>query len=237
MSGWFAVTRKIFNHGLFGGESYTKREAWLYLISVADYEGESRGCFSITERELARIWHWDRSKVQRFLDCLIREEMLEPTINPRMRQDRAKYRVKNYETYQTVNSSDNPSVTRNQSKNRSKDQSIYNKDQQDLTNNKTNNTPLPPELDVPEFHAAFAEWETHKRQRRESLTPLSVKKLLNKLEAIGVERAIAAIDYSIGKGWAGVYEEKTGVGVGSAPLTSAAIAHMESQEILRRMNK
>jgi hypothetical protein len=74
--------------------------------------------------------------------------------------------------------------------------------------------PTPPEiplmLDTPEFRDAWADWQTaRKEQGRKALGPTGAKQQLNKLAAIGSDRAIAAIRHSIANGWQGIFEEKT----------------------------
>lgn len=67
-------------------------------------------------------------------------------------------------------------------------------------------TPLPPELDTPAFRKAWALWTGHRRDIRKKLTPASVDRQLKKLAAMGEERAIRCIEYTVEKGWTGLYE-------------------------------
>ena len=57
------------------------------------------------------------------------------------------------------------------------------------------------------FRIAWAEWAQHKKEIKKLFTELSATKLRNKLLAWGLVRAIKAIDYSIEKGYMGVFEE------------------------------
>lgn len=68
--------------------------------------------------------------------------------------------------------------------------------------------PLPPELDVPEFRAAWAEWERHRREKRQRLTATARSRQLARLTAMGANRAVAAIEHSIANGWTGIFEGK-----------------------------
>lgn len=80
------------------------------------------------------------------------------------------------------------------------------------------NTPKPPcpepknvfpkELDTDDFKTAWARWVVHRTQIKKSLKPETISAQLKKLAAWGPARAIAAIDYTIFKGWQGLYEEK-----------------------------
>ena len=61
-------------------------------------------------------------------------------------------------------------------------------------------------LDTPEFRQAWADWLQHRKEKRKPVTPLSAKQSLTELEAMGPDRATAAIRHSIGKGWTGIFE-------------------------------
>lgn len=79
-------------------------------------------------------------------------------------------------------------------------------------------TPLPPILDTPQFRSAWTEWESHRKHKRSALTPEAVRRQLKKLEAIGHDRAIAAIEHSIAQGYQGIYEAGGGAGGGGSEL-------------------
>jgi len=74
---------------------------------------------------------------------------------------------------------------------------------------------MPNTLNNPAFRAAWADWEQHRRELKKKLTPLAAKRLLSRLENWGEVRAIAAIAYSIERGWQGVFEEKPSSGRGA----------------------
>lgn len=65
---------------------------------------------------------------------------------------------------------------------------------------------IPPELDTPAFQVAWAEWIQHRKEKGKPLTPSTASKQLKELSAWGQDRAIAAIDHSILKGWQGIFE-------------------------------
>jgi len=69
-------------------------------------------------------------------------------------------------------------------------------------------SPIPEGLDTEQFRAAWGEWEQHKSECRNKLTPTAAKRLLAKLGDMGHDRAVAAIMHSIAQGWKGVYEPK-----------------------------
>jgi hypothetical protein len=68
--------------------------------------------------------------------------------------------------------------------------------------------PIPPSLGTPGFLAAWQDWQRHRSEKRQTLTPTARKQQLKRLAAMGPARAVAAIEYSIANGWTGVFEPK-----------------------------
>jgi len=64
----------------------------------------------------------------------------------------------------------------------------------------------------PDFLSAWAEWEQHRREIKHPLTPTAAKQQIARLDAMGPERATAAIRNSIANGWRGLFEPKDGPG-------------------------
>lgn len=65
---------------------------------------------------------------------------------------------------------------------------------------------IPESLKTQEFQAAWDEFVQHRVALRKKLTPQAIRQQLNKLEAMGVARAIVAITHSIANGWTGIFE-------------------------------
>jgi len=65
---------------------------------------------------------------------------------------------------------------------------------------------LPSSLDTEAFRAAWAQWQQHRREKRQPLTPTAVKQQLKKLEGWGHDRAVAAIAHSVAQGYTGLFE-------------------------------
>jgi hypothetical protein len=78
-------------------------------------------------------------------------------------------------------------------------------------------TPIPPSLNFPEFILAWKDWMQHRKEIRKKFGPTAQSNKLRALEKWGVARAVAAIRYSIGNGWEGIYEEKHGSSGGRSP--------------------
>lgn len=72
----------------------------------------------------------------------------------------------------------------------------------------TNGGGFPENLNTESFAKAWLEWEQHRTEKRQSLTPSTIEKQLAKLAKLGHERAIAAINHSIENGYIGIFEPK-----------------------------
>jgi len=89
----------------------------------------------------------------------------------------------------------------------------------------SNGAALPVTLDTEGFRILWTLWTTHRREIKHPLTPASTQEQLSYLETIGEKRAIAAIRFTIRKGWQGIREENgsnqkhntpSGRGIGTA---------------------
>lgn len=86
--GVFGVDRGIWDHPILNGRrSFSRREAWLWLLSEAAWKsrrvrhaGEtftiSRGQLAHSIRFMAKAWRWEQTKVVRFLNDLKTETMI-----------------------------------------------------------------------------------------------------------------------------------------------------------------
>lgn len=70
-------------------------------------------------------------------------------------------------------------------------------------------TPLPPRLDCPDFRKAWADWAQHRAEIRKPLTPTTASRQLKKLAKYDPATAVAMLEQSIERGWAGLFEIKT----------------------------
>lgn len=66
--------------------------------------------------------------------------------------------------------------------------------------------PLPDVLAGEVFKAAWVEFIRHRQEIRKPMTPTAARRQLAELAAWGVERAIAAINHTIARGWQGIRE-------------------------------
>lgn len=63
-------------------------------------------------------------------------------------------------------------------------------------------------LITPAFQTAWQSWCKYRRERRKPLTPSTIKRQIAKLERMGHDKAIEAIETSISNGWTGLFEPK-----------------------------
>lgn len=70
---------------------------------------------------------------------------------------------------------------------------------------------IPASLDSPEFRQAWDKWCKHRVEIKKRMTPTHSAELLSELESMGTARAIAAINFTVAKGWTGLQEPSNGV--------------------------
>jgi len=69
---------------------------------------------------------------------------------------------------------------------------------------------IPPELDTPEFSAAWREWIAYKKESRAKMPASTQEKQLKALAAMGVADAVLSIEQSITHGWKGLFPPSKG---------------------------
>lgn len=85
--GWVKIWRKIMNNWVWEDKPFSKGQAWIELIMLAQYMDTKkllgakpinikRGSFPTTQTELSRRWGWSRNKVRRFLSELESDGMI-----------------------------------------------------------------------------------------------------------------------------------------------------------------
>lgn len=73
-------------------------------------------------------------------------------------------------------------------------------------------------LDTPEFQSAWKDWLAHRREIKHALTPTQASKQLAQFESWGIARSIAAIEFTITKGWQGIREPDSPLRQSPTPL-------------------
>lgn len=70
---------------------------------------------------------------------------------------------------------------------------------------------LPQNLRTEAFVAVWNEWQKWRSESRHKLKPMTARRQLRKLSAIGEARAIATLELSLDNGYLGLFPEKTAV--------------------------
>ena len=68
--------------------------------------------------------------------------------------------------------------------------------------------PFPSLLDTENFRKTWGDWISHRKEIKKKVTATMVKKQLKRLEKLGHDSAIAAIDRSIANGWTGIFPDE-----------------------------
>lgn len=87
MNNFLPLDRKILNHWLWEDKPFSKGQAWIDLLMLANYKDKKkpikdtvitykRGDVNLSIVQLADRWGWDRRKVKRFLDVLSDDGMV-----------------------------------------------------------------------------------------------------------------------------------------------------------------
>lgn len=130
--GWIKVHRVLTAHNLWTSESFTRGQAWVDLLMLANHAPGivrkqglridlDRGDVGWSEIELSARWRWSRGKVRRFLDELLADNMIVRKNNTNFgqktvqvddhKQDKRKFVISivNYDKFQDSQTSDETS--------------------------------------------------------------------------------------------------------------------------------
>lgn len=115
MEGWIKVHRNIMEHWLWQEKVYSRLQAWLEMIMLANHTGNKvrigndlvyveRGSFITSDLKLAARWGWSKTKVRAFLSMLENDNMIEK------KTDRKKTTITivNYGIYQESKTTEKP---------------------------------------------------------------------------------------------------------------------------------
>jgi len=111
--GYIKLWRRLQDSSLWNRERFTRGQAWVDLIMLANHKDGHirkrgikipilRGEIGWSERELAKRWKWSRGKVRRFMIelCQKNDQYLVPQTVPQKKNVTSKYLIKNYGLYQ-----------------------------------------------------------------------------------------------------------------------------------------
>ena len=78
-AGYVRTDRRLFEHEMFEGDEYSRREAWMWLIANAAWQDGpklKRGEVEVSQPEMVRQFGWSRDKVRWFLRDLYNRKMV-----------------------------------------------------------------------------------------------------------------------------------------------------------------
>ena len=88
--GWIKVWRKLQDNEIWGGEVFSRGQAWIDILLRANFQASEildhrrtkvtavqPGEAIVSVRHLARDWRWSKGRVRRFLDTLTDKHMIE----------------------------------------------------------------------------------------------------------------------------------------------------------------
>lgn len=232
-SGYISVYRQIQDHWLWNGEPFSRGQAWIDLLLMANHQDGKmllngklidvqRGEVITSEVKLSERWSWSRTKVRSFLKTLSDEHMIQQKKDSK----KTDLIVCNYADYQTSQSV--KKTVEKPQKNNKKTSEKHQKNTINNDNNSNNDNNIPPI--VPQKEKKFPDKEilmckvnayTDNQELRDALSsfvdmrdklkkPLSERAMnivLKKLDDLGNNEKMKAmiVDQSIEHDWQTVY--------------------------------
>ncbi len=116
-NGYILIHRKIFENSLYFAEIFSKIQAWIDLLLIANHSSRkvdirgnlvivNRGQVARSENSLAERWRWSRGKVRRFLKILVAEGMIVQQKTPSI----TLISIVNYDAYQSNKTTDRTAI-------------------------------------------------------------------------------------------------------------------------------
>lgn len=120
MKGWIKLHRSICDNKLWFEEPFTRAQAWIDLLILANHEQMTlykrgirvvvnRGEVGWAERELSERWRWSRGKLRRYLKTLEMEQQIVQQKNHTL----SRIIIKNYSKYQENSTTDSTTDSTN----------------------------------------------------------------------------------------------------------------------------
>ena len=112
-NGWIKLHRKIFDNPMYFSEPFTRMQAWIDLLLLANHSGQyfyirgnridvKRGEVAHSMQSLAQRWKWSRGKVLRYISQLENSQMIVQQKSPVI----TKLSICNYNAYQSDGTTD-----------------------------------------------------------------------------------------------------------------------------------
>lgn len=111
IQGWISIHRKIQESKLWTEERFTKGQAWVDLLLLANHKDTEilvgykkvslkRGQVFTSQVKLATRWQWDRKTVRRFIEYLVSDQMVHNKVDRDIQHGNTVITITNYEKYQ-----------------------------------------------------------------------------------------------------------------------------------------
>ena len=220
--GFIVIHRKITENWLWLSEPFSKAQAWIDLLLIANHDNNSffirdikRGQIGGSEESIALRWKWSRNKLRTFLKLLENEQQI--------KQHRSNIiniiEITNYDNYQNLNNrKDNRKTTEKQQKGQQKDtnnECIINEKQCIINENKDNEEKyfydkLPDFIDK-KMWTDFIDFRISIETKSKPFTNEAKNLLIKKLsgfEKVAKGNANLALENSIVNSWQGVFEPR-----------------------------
>ena len=211
--GWISLHRKIQEHWLWVDKPFSKGQAWIDLLLLANHSDNKfllgnelvevkAGSFITSELKLAERWGWSKTKVRSFLDTLQTDHMIVK------KSDRKKttITVVNYGDFQGFETTEKPQKDRR----KTAEKPQKNTNNNDNNDNNENNDNKISYCDVPELNAALTSFVEYRKKIKKPMTKRAVELMINKLASMtpSIPEQIEIINQSIMNGWQGVFPLK-----------------------------
>jgi len=212
--GWIKLYRKIQDNPLWEDKPFSKGQAWIDIMLMANHsdkdrlvgsqtENIKRGCLIVSEKKLMERWGWSKNKVRGFLNYLENENMIKKNTSPK----RTGLNLVNYSIYQDMQTTNEPQMNYERTANgpKQEDKELYNinniqngeeikERQEEYTLTVSNETVC--QTDVRRIVEAWNELESYGIKPISRLSRGSQRhaRLLARIKQYSVEDVLSAID-------------------------------------------
>jgi len=226
--GWISLHRSIQENFVWKDKPFNRGAAWIDLILLANHEARKmssgghlitveRGQLFTSSVSLSEKWGWSRGKVERFLELLESDQMIE-----RKRTSNGQLiTLVNYSFYQdggqktdTKRTSNGQQTDSRRTSNGQQTDTNNNDNNENNVNNGNNETKKSaPRCYFPKdvrLETVFQEFLAMRKRMKKKDTDYAIKLLLSKLERMSTDPDVQAkiIEQSIMNGWIGIFELK-----------------------------
>lgn len=202
--GWIALYRKIENHWLWDDKPFSKGQAWIDLLLLANHDDNKfllgnelislkKGSFVTSEIKLMERWGWGKGKTRAFLDLLQKDNMIVKQADHR----KTIINVVNYERFANFERNNIPPTDYNRTAN----------GPQTDTNNNDNNYNNIYIIQDPALKEAFEQFKEFRKSIKKPLSKNGYKLIVDKLNSITCDTAeqCEILKQSIRCGWRDVF--------------------------------